>query len=61
MISRDKVTAAVEYGDYQTPIPFARSVCTKLKEVYRLSPTVIIEPTFGTGNFIESAISNLKQ
>lgn len=60
MISRDKGTAAVEYGDYQTPIPFARSVCTKLKEVYRLSPTVIIEPTFGTGNFIESAISEFE-
>lgn len=49
--------SAIEYGDYQTPLVFARSVCAKLKKVYSLCPTIIIEPTFGTGNFIESALS----
>ena len=47
----------IEYGDYQTPRPFASEVCKKLKGFYALSPKVIIEPTFGTGNFLESIIS----
>jgi len=57
MIAKNRVVSTVEYGDYQTPISFARSVCAKLKGVYSLSPTVIFEPTFGTGNFIESALA----
>ncbi|MDR1329259.1 MAG: hypothetical protein LBK23_06630 [Oscillospiraceae bacterium] len=57
MITRNKATTTIEYGDYQTPLPFARSVCAKLKDVYSLSPAVVFEPTFGTGNFIESALA----
>ena len=56
MITKNKSAAKIEYGDYQTPISFAHSVCVKLKDRYNLSPTVIFEPTFGVGNFIESAL-----
>jgi hypothetical protein len=54
---QDRETNIIEYGDYQTPLSFARSVCSKLREKYQLSPSIIIEPTFGIGNFIEGAIS----
>jgi 16S rRNA A1518/A1519 N6-dimethyltransferase RsmA/KsgA/DIM1 with predicted DNA glycosylase/AP lyase activity len=57
MIAANKTTHEIEYGDYQTPANFADSVCSTLKRVYGLMPTVVIEPTFGTGNFINSAIS----
>jgi 16S rRNA A1518/A1519 N6-dimethyltransferase RsmA/KsgA/DIM1 with predicted DNA glycosylase/AP lyase activity len=57
MIATSRDTRGIEYGDYQTPVSFARSVCSTLKKVYGLSPSVVIEPTFGTGNFINSAIS----
>jgi len=56
MTTKNKSVAKIEYGDYQTPISFAHSVCVKLKDQYNLSPTVIFEPTFGIGNFIESAL-----
>ena len=42
----------VEFGDYQTPPSFAQLVCQKLRKIHRLSPKVVIEPTFGKGNFI---------
>jgi hypothetical protein len=54
---QDKEINVIEYGDYQTPLPFARSVCSKLRDMYNLSPSIIIEPTFGIGNFIEGARS----
>lgn len=57
MIMPKKNTATIEYGDYQTPRQFAHSVCAKLKDIYSISPTVVFEPTFGTGNFIKSALS----
>lgn len=57
MITTSKPSKQIEYGDYQTPISFARSVCDKLKAVYSLSPSFVLEPTFGTGNFIDGAIS----
>lgn len=47
----------IEYGDYQTPPTFASLVCRKLRDVYSLSPQVVIEPTFGIGNFFNSIIS----
>ncbi|MCL2047514.1 MAG: hypothetical protein FWG87_02195 [Defluviitaleaceae bacterium] len=55
MTVRAKATIR-EFGDYQTPLAFARLVCTKLKDAYKLSPAVILEPTFGAGNFIEGAL-----
>jgi ubiquinone/menaquinone biosynthesis C-methylase UbiE len=57
MITKSRNNSVIEYGDYQTPFNFSRSVCSKLRGVYSLCPTVVIEPTFGTGNFIESAVS----
>jgi len=57
MTTKNKSVTKIEYGDYQTPISFALSVCVKLKDQYDLSPTVIFEPTFGIGNFIESALT----
>src|SRR5437660_9840273 len=46
---------AQEYGDFQTPLSFARAVCQKLFELgYR--PEVLIEPTCGKGNFILAAL-----
>lgn len=56
MTTKNKEILIIEYGDYQTPFGFAESVCAKLKKAYSLTPTVIIEPTFGTGNFIENAV-----
>jgi len=60
MIIKNKAATVIERGDYQTPISFARSVCLKLKKCYNLSPTVIFEPTFGAGNFIEGALAEFE-
>ena len=46
----------IEYGDYQTPLSFAQLVCQKLRETHNLLPNVVIEPTFGSGNFFESIL-----
>ncbi len=43
--------AVVEYGDYQTPVSFALKVCEKLVSFYGMTPDVVLEPTFGVGNF----------
>ena len=45
-----------EYGDYQTPLEFARKVCEYLKDVKRISPDVVIEPTCGVGAFLKASI-----
>jgi 16S rRNA A1518/A1519 N6-dimethyltransferase RsmA/KsgA/DIM1 with predicted DNA glycosylase/AP lyase activity len=60
MIASDKKNREIEYGDYQPPESFTDSVCSVLKRIYDLTPTVVIEPTFGTGNFINSAISEFE-
>jgi 16S rRNA A1518/A1519 N6-dimethyltransferase RsmA/KsgA/DIM1 with predicted DNA glycosylase/AP lyase activity len=57
MIAASKGLHEIEYGDYQTPNFFANSVCSTLRHIYGFEPTVVIEPTFGTGNFIDSVIS----
>jgi methylase of polypeptide subunit release factors len=44
-----------EYGDYQTPLGFANRVCEYLRDTVKLQPTVIIEPTCGIGNYLESS------
>ena len=56
MTYKSKCAGTIEFGDYQTPILFTRLVCDKLKDIYNLSPSVVFEPTFGLGNFIESAL-----
>lgn len=45
-----------EYGDYQTPIELAETVCRILKNKYT-NPSTIIEPTFGIGNFINASMN----
>ena len=45
----------IEFGDWQTPYPFAKKICLLLKEM-GLAPTVLVEPTCGTGNFIRAAL-----
>ncbi len=44
----------VEYGDFQTPLELAVKVCQKLQEL-NIQPKNIIEPTCGSGNFIEAS------
>ena len=48
---------AREYGDYQTPIDLADRVC-KLLINKGINPSMVVEPTFGKGNFIQAAIKN---
>lgn len=45
-----------EYGDYQTPSSFASKVCFYLKNIRKISPDIVIEPTCGIGNFIDSSL-----
>jgi hypothetical protein len=49
----------IEYGDFQTPPGLTDKVCRCLKEK-DIHPAVLIEPTFGKGNFIISALNHLK-
>lgn len=44
-----------EYGDWQTNLPFAISVCEQIK-AQGIQPQVIVEPTCGQGNFIIAAL-----
>lgn len=45
-----------EYGDYQTPEFFSLAVCQYLKDIRKIAPSVIIEPTCGMGSFIKSSL-----
>jgi N-6 DNA Methylase len=52
-----------EYGDFQTPYKLTDSICSYLDHE-SVSPDVIIEPTFGKGSFLISALKcfpNLKK
>jgi type I restriction-modification system DNA methylase subunit len=44
-----------EYGDFQTPYKLTDSICSYL-DSQGVSPDVIIEPTFGKGSFLISAL-----
>ncbi len=44
------------YGDYQTPAYFSQAVCQYLKEHRAITPSVILEPTCGVGNFLKSSL-----
>ena len=46
-----------EWGDFQTPSGLAAQVCNYLAEM-GVSPKIIIEPTYGTGNFIRAALKS---
>ena len=45
-----------EFGDYQTPEPFAEVVCKLLRDKLNIDPKIIIEPTSGLGNFLCAAL-----
>lgn len=55
-----KNTCKKEYGDFQTPIDLALDVCEKLKEM-GVNPEIIIEPTCGTGSFIEAVFRKFEK
>jgi len=44
-----------EYGDYQTPLDFAKRVVKYVYENFNIHPDVIVEPTCGIGNFIKAS------
>lgn len=48
-------TAQKEYGDYQTPLFFAKEVCDLLKD-QGIDPDIVLEPTCGIGNFLLGSI-----
>ncbi len=49
-----------EYGDYQTPPKLSDSICLYLKTA-GISPDIVIEPTFGKGSFIISALKHFQK
>ncbi|MDZ4683034.1 MAG: hypothetical protein SH848_21220 [Saprospiraceae bacterium] len=49
-----------EYGDFQTNVQLSQWVCDKLREK-GIQPKVVIEPTFGKGNFILAALKTFPQ
>lgn len=52
-----EVIARREYGDFQTPRNLSDTVCSLLRS-QRVSPMILIEPTFGKGSFIISALNS---
>ncbi len=44
------------FGDYQTPLEFAQKVCEYLRFERNITPEIVIEPTCGIGNFLESTL-----
>ncbi len=50
-----KTKQIAEFGDFQTPLELAKDVCSLLQK-HKLKPATIIEPTCGTGSFLEAAL-----
>lgn len=48
-----------EYGDFQTPDVLTNAVCSYLKS--HINPKVLVEPTFGKGSFLTSALRQFSQ
>ena len=55
IIGANDIRDKAEYGDFQTPLELARTVCRRLKS-RGFVPEVLVEPTFGEGNFIIAAL-----
>lgn len=55
LIVSNSYKAKIEYGVFQTPLELAELVCQKLVKL-NINPKLIIEPTCGTGNFIETSL-----
>lgn len=45
-----------EFGDYQTPLDFTTKICYYLKNERNITPSIVIEPTCGIGNFLSSSL-----
>jgi len=45
-----------EFGDYQTPLDFAAKICHYLRTERDITPSIVIEPTCGIGNFLNSSL-----
>lgn len=60
-IGRENLYNKKSFGDYQTPQDFADKICKYLIENENCNPNIVIEPTYGEGNFILSAIKTFKQ
>lgn len=45
-----------EFGDYQTPSDFAAKICRYLRDERNITPSIVIEPTCGVGNFLSSSL-----
>jgi hypothetical protein len=63
MRTAKKTKHKVEYGDFQTPLPLAREVCSLLSQS-GCKPLSVLEPTCGAGNFLRAALeqfSGIKQ
>ena len=52
---RAKTKAAIEFGDFQTPLGLAGKVCATLAR-YGTKPSTIVEPTCGEGSFLIAAL-----
>jgi len=46
-----------EYGDFQTPEVLTDAICSSLTRQH-ISPSVLVEPTFGRGHFLVSALTH---
>ena len=44
-----------EFGDYQTPYEFTTKIVSIVNDFISFTPTIVIEPTCGVGNFLLSA------
>jgi hypothetical protein len=55
MRTAKKTKHKVEYGDFQTPLPLARDVCSLLSR-RGCKPLSVLEPTCGAGNFLRAVL-----
>jgi hypothetical protein len=44
----------LEFGDFQTPVELAASICSRLVEI-GIQPHTVVEPTCGVGAFVQAA------
>ncbi len=49
-----------QFGDFQTPKKLAHKIVDILKVERNIKPDIILEPTCGTGAFIEAALTNFE-
>jgi hypothetical protein len=56
-VSKADLPIQREWGDFQTPPALAARVCQHLNDAH-IAPRIIIEPTYGLGNFVLAAIKS---